>query len=181
MATLIVGGCVALDRQTFTEQVDRAATQAFSITFVSRAIYRSKGELLGSEDLAQALGVQAVGAEKVVVSFSPQEGLSLQFLSGATVSAVKKFTAAQGVRLSDEGKIVVPAIYQCGGHDSPGWGCWSRAATLYLNTAGQLVCIESGGALGTVGLLPVAMYTQLMSIYARATGDPDIDNIPTIK
>jgi hypothetical protein len=180
LASLLAAGCVSVDRRSWSEQVDRLATESLSGAFVARAVYRSKGEFLASENLALALGIASSDADTVLISFNKQDGLLLQFLREANARLSRSFTPAQGVRLTEDGRIEVPLQADCGGRDSPGFGCYTKRITLHINSRGELVCVESGGAAGVLGVAPFALYAKLVSIYTPATGDRTIDNVPTI-
>jgi hypothetical protein len=71
------------------------------------------------------------------------------------------------LKINDEGKIELFTDSDCGGRDSPGFGCMSETVTLFINPEGDLVTVQSGGGAGVLGILPFGVYGKLVAIFPR--------------
>lgn len=165
---VLVAGCVSVDSRAFREVVAREVTAAVNTEFSNWASYRSKGEFLASDTLSGALGMHVEGANTVHVSRPTPETLTFRFSKdGTDERAVRTYRLNEGLAITREGKFELTSKTACGGRDSPVIGCGSRTVTLFVNTEGDLVAVESGGGGGVIGVVPFAMYTKLVAVYSR--------------
>ena len=167
---LFAAGCVSVDSRAFKEVVAKEATAAVNAEFSNWASYRSKGEFLASDTLSGALGVHVEGANSVHVSRPTPETLALRFSKdGTDERAARTYRLNEGLSITQEGKFELTSKVACGGRDSPLIGCGSKTVTLFVNSEGDLVAVESGGGGGVIGVIPFAMYAKLVAVYSRRT------------
>jgi hypothetical protein len=164
---IVLAGCVSVDSRVWDESVDREATVTVSTKFSNHASYRSTGEFLAIDNLAELLNVPALDAETVLVSLQKEGGLTLTFFKGATATASKTYRTQDGLSVASDGKIELPKNSSfVGGGGAIGYQ--SKTVTLFVNKQGDLVTIQSGGGAGTVGIIiPIGIYAKHLAIFPQ--------------
>jgi hypothetical protein len=168
--TFSLCGCVAIDSRASQEPLDKNATQNISGHFQNYSSYHSeKMGFVGSakfSDLLEIYGEQNK-ADSFVITYSENEGLTVQFKEDGRNIFTKKLSPADGLKLNSEGKFEFHTPGGCSGDESGLFGCSSKTVTLFLNPDGDLVTVDSGGGAGMLGILPIGIYGKLVAIFPR--------------
>lgn len=164
--SLFFSGCISVDSRVWDESVDREATAALSGKFSNRASYRSTGEFIAVDNLAELLNGPARGVDAVFASLEKGE-LTLTFLTADKSAGARVYRPQDGLLIDSEGRIQLPtkSSSAVGGGVI---GYQSKAVTLFINKQGDLVTIQSGGGGGTIGLIiPIGIYAKHLAIFPR--------------
>lgn len=167
LLVIVLTGCVSVDSRVWNETVDPEATATISTKFSNHATYRSTGEFLAVDNLAELLKIPATDADSVFVSLQKDGTLTLTFFKGETVSASKTYSTREGMSIDSEGRIKLPKDSAFVGGDGA-IGYQSKTVTLFINKQGDLATIQSGGGAGTVAIVvPIGIYARHLAIFPR--------------
>ena len=172
----LLNGCVSVDPRALRETPDIVATKNLRAVYLNEADYQSKGEFMANATLAEALGIHQarLSAWAYVWRVSDQEVL-VRFISQGVTIAERRYLAGDGLRILPDQRIELKKPGECGGRDSPGFGCSTGTVTLFVNGSGELVAIESGGGAGLIGVIPFALYAKLVSTHHWISNRPQPD------
>jgi hypothetical protein len=163
---LLFFGCVSVDSRVWDESVDREATVALAGKFSNRASYRSTGEFIARDNLAELLDVPARGADAVFVSLEKGD-LTMTFVKADKSAASRVYRPQDGLLIDSEGRIQLPTK-SSGAVGDGVIGYQSMTVTLFINKQGDLVTIQSGAGGGTIGIIiPIGIYAKHMAIFPR--------------
>lgn len=166
-----ISGCVSIAPHALSEKPRADSASTIAGYYANTAEYRSRGEFVASPTLSGALGLSLVKANTVIVTRPTGSQLRLEFMDGASTAAVRTYVAGAGLVIGGDGSFQLSVPQGCGGHDSPGFGCGTKAVTLFVNTAGDLAAIESGGGAGLLGIFPFAVYSKQLAFFPRIRGE----------
>jgi len=162
----VLGGCVFIDSRSWKEIIDQNATVSLSGRFSNLASYRSTGIFPEKNNLAELLGLPDRTSKLVDASFSKDTGLTLSFSN-----FTKIYGFAEGLTITNEGRIQLPASSGCEG-DNYSIGCHRKNVIIFVNTQGDLVTIQSGIGGGFAIILipipiPIGFYFKNIAIFPR--------------
>lgn len=166
---LFLSGCVSVDPRASTEKVDAEATSTLKGVFENKSDYQSQGVYKGKDTLAEALGLySAKNATDVEINLEEKKTLHIKFFLDGKVLQSKEYGIGTDFKFGDDGKIEIKQSREGGLDPHGGVGYGQRNNALFINAAGDLVCIDSGGGAGLIFLvLPVAMYEKQMTIHHK--------------
>jgi hypothetical protein len=177
IAGLALSACIAVDSRVDGEVPAQDSLERINGKFWNKPSYSSsKMGFTGPQDLGELLRVPFMGADgiptigkfkvdAVQLSYANDTGLTASFERGGTVVARSTLTAKN--RLEVSGNSLVIRESGCGDADSIQKGCVKNSKTLFVNDAGNLVVVDSGGGAGLIGLIPAGVYAKLMSVFPR--------------
>jgi tripartite-type tricarboxylate transporter receptor subunit TctC len=176
MAIITLNGCVSVDSRVFSEKAATVSTQNLKGRFSTSPIYSTSSTKLGlipPSTLQQIILNSSSDADWTDAAEVELESgvLTFRFEKQGQIVATKQFSAADGLQITDEGKLSISwgGGCQLGGHDSPTLGgCGHRTTTLFVNDRGELVFEDSASAFITIGILPFAMHTNWVAIFPKA-------------
>lgn len=160
---ILLTGCVSIDRRVLKETADPNSIALISGKFSNQAMYRSTGEFIAIDNLAQLLSVPSHHSNEVTISFDKNTGLVLQF---SDTNETKIVTFKEGMKLSSDGKFELPSSTHCS-FSGGTLGCQGKSITLFVNKYGNLVTIQSGGGGGLFGPFPIGVYAKHIAIFRR--------------
>jgi hypothetical protein len=177
IAGIALSACVAVDSRVDREIPAHDSLEQINGKFWNRPSYSSsKMGLTGPPDLGELLrapfmgsdGVPTIGRFKVdavLLVYSKDSSLVATFQRDGVVVAQSTLTKEDWIETS--GNSLVMKESGCGDADSIQHGCVRNSTRLFVNDAGDLVVIDSGGGAGLIGLVPAGVYAKLMSIFPR--------------
>ncbi len=174
LVALPLTGCVSIDSRAIREEADREATKSLRAAFLNRADYRSKGELVAHETLAEALGLPARSAAWVYVWRISDSEVLVRFVTGSEVVHERRYRAGVDLSVGSDQRLELSKPTVCGGRDSPGFGCGGGSVSLFVNRNGELAAVESGGGAGVIGIFPIAIYAKHLATFTRVQDAPPL-------
>ena len=175
VALLLMTGlsaCVSIDSRAFKEAPAAGATGNIRAAYWNNATYRSSGELIGHATIAEAMHIPAASADTAYVWRASPDLLIVRFTKDGVFVGERKYKLNDGFRVDNAGRIEISNPTECGGHDSPGFGCGWGTVTIFENASGQLAAVQSGGGAGVLGIFPIAIYAKHLSLFNRRTDAP---------
>ena len=166
LAALTVAACVSIDNRVSTEPIDRAATQRISGDFSNRASYRSTGEFLARDNLADLLGVPAKTADRVRISGDPNEALTITWYLRDEEKASRLFSKEFGLAIAADGLIDLQSEGKWGSGEGA-FGYETHSVRIFINSNGDLATVQLGGGGGLFGPFPVGVYARHLAIFPR--------------
>lgn len=165
--SLVISACVSIDSRISREPIDMVATAHLSGSFLNTASYRSTGEFLAVNNLAELLNIPATQAEYVRITGDPSESVTLSWLSEGKELASREYSKEFGLMVARDGLIDLPSK----GNWSSGGGAVGyerRSVRLFINANGDLAAVQSGGGGGFFGPFPIGIYAQHLAIFPRS-------------
>ena len=175
LSLVVLSACVSVDSRAFKEVPAPGSNGNLRGAYWNVAFYRSKGELLGHETIAEAMHIPAAKADTAYIWRVSQELLVVRFTKDGVVVAERKYKFNEGFKVDNSGRIEIGNPTECGGHDSPGFGCGWGTVTIFENAAGELAAVQSGGGAGLLGVIPFAIYAKHLSLFAHRADAPPFD------
>lgn len=164
--SLVISACVSIDRRVAREPIDRVATAHLSGNFLNTASYRSTGEFLAIDNLAELLNVPATHAEYVRIAGDPSESITLTWYSEGKEWVSREYSKEFGLKIAGDGLVDLPTK----GRWSSGGGVVgyeSRSVRLFINANGDLATVQTGGGGGVFGPFPIGMYARHLAIFSK--------------
>ena len=174
LLTVAVAACVSIDSRALREEVDVPATKNVRAAFLNVADYRSRGELLASASIAEALGLPAKDAAWAYVWRVSEKEVLVRFVTAGKTIHEHSYHEGIDLRIMDDQRIVLAKPTVCGGRDSPGFGCGGGSVALFINPSGQLAAVETGGGAGVLGIIPIAIYAKHLAVFRRIDDAPSL-------
>ncbi len=169
IAAVSAWGCVSVDSRALKAVSPANLNGPVHGIFINSASYRSRGELVGAATLAEALHIAGREAEYAEVSFEPGNSLTVRFFKEGKATLEKTYKAGHALELRPDGSALVNLDTECGGRDSPGFGCGWGTVALFLDQDDNLNVVQSGGGAGVIGVIPVALYAKHLSVFRRVS------------
>jgi len=166
----LLQGCVSVDGRIYSEAVSADGVSAITGRFANRAHYRTTGEFLAEDNLAELMDADGKEADTATLELDRSAGLKVVFEKDGFAVFRKFYFFSDGLRITDDGKLEFPSVRGCDGGGGA-VGCISRQLTLFVNKSGDLVALRAGTAGGVYGPFPIGIYTHHMSVFARRTED----------
>jgi hypothetical protein len=137
--------------------------------FKNIAIYKTKESVYeGKEKLSYILGVYTNAISSVKISAASREEIVVEFLdNNSTTLQIRRLVAGHDFEIK-RGEVVIRSKTTCGSHFSPGVGCQWSSVRLFEDKGGNLVAIQSSGGAGLVGIIPVSVGADYVSVFARS-------------
>jgi hypothetical protein len=163
---LALPSCVSIDSRASSEPIDKSATGSMSGEFSNHASYRSTGEFLARDNLADLLNVPARNAERVRIALDRTGTLSMTWLVGTEEKASRSYSRELGLIFAADGSIELPSKGSfVSGEGAAGYQ--SLNVRLFVNASGDLATIQSGGGGGLLGPIPMGIYAKHLAIFPR--------------
>lgn len=172
---IALSACVSIDSRAFKEAPASGATGDIRSAYWNKAIYRSSGELIGHATIAEAMHIPAADADTAYIWRTSPDLLIIRFTKDEGIVAERKYKLNNGFRVDNAGRIEISNPTECGGRDSPGFGCGWGTLTIFENAAGELAAVQSGGGAGVLGIFPFAVYAKHLSLFNRRIDAPPFD------
>jgi len=170
-----LSACVSIDSRALKEVPAAGATGDIRAAYWNNAFYRSRGELLGHETIADAIHISAANADTAYIWRESTDLLIVRFTKDGEVVAERKYKLNDGFRVDSAGRIEISNPTECGGRDSPSFGCGWGTVTIFENAGGDLAVVQSSGGAGGLGIFPIAIYAKHLSLFNRRTDAPPFD------
>ena len=167
-----LGACVSIDLRALNEAPASGANGDIRAAYWNKATYRSSGELVGHATIAEAMHIPAADADTAYIWRVSPDLLIVRFTKDGVTVAERKYKLNDGFRVDNAGRIEISNPTECGGRDSPGFGCGWGAVTVFENASGELAAVQSGGGAGVLGIFPIAIYAKHLSLFNRRTDTP---------
>ena len=166
---LWVTRCMAVDSRVDKEEVKLVdSVDAFCGVYRNKPICLSeRAGFVGVSDFATVVVAHYAKADTFRIRGLKAEGLAVKLMRDGNIIYEEALLFDEGLVLTEEGILELPKETESGSHDSPVMGVASRQLTIFLNSDNNLVLVNSGGGAGLVGILPLALYGKLMSIFPR--------------
>ena len=160
---------MAVDSRVDKEEVKLVdSVDAFCGVYRNKPICLSeRAGFVGVSDFATVVGAHYAKADPFRIRGLKAKGLTVELMRDGNIIYEKALLSNGGLVLTGEAILRLPKGTESGPHDSPVIGVASRQLTIFLNSDGNLVAVNSGGGAGLVGILPLALYGKLMSIFPR--------------
>jgi len=137
--------------------------------FSNVASYRTQeGVYEGKEELSHILGEYTSGNIFLVkITAASRDEFTIEFINESSkVIQVRRFILGESFDIEGGGNIKIQSKSTCGSHDSPGVGCQWSSVKLFEDKDGNLVAIQSSGGAGLVGIVPVSVGADYVSVFA---------------
>jgi hypothetical protein len=167
-----LNACVSIDSRAFKEAPAPGATGDIRAAYWNKATYRTSGEFIGHSTIAEAMHIAAENADTAYIWRASPDLLIVRFTKDGGIVAEHKYKLNDGFRVDNEGRIEISNPTECGGHDSPGFGCGWGTVAIFENASGELAAVQSGGGAGVLGILPIAIYAKHLSLFNRRNDAP---------
>ncbi len=171
----VISACVSIDSRVFKEAPESGATGDLRAAYWNKATYRSSGELIGKATIAEAMNIPAANADTAYLWRASPDLLIARFTKYGVIVAERTYKLNDGFRVDNAGRIAISNPTECGGHDSPGFGCGWGTVTIFENISGELAVVQSGGGAGVLGIFPIAIYAKHLSLFDRRADAPPFD------
>ncbi len=171
---LALSACVSIDSRALREELDVAATKDLHAAFWNVSFYRSQGEFLASDSVAEALNAPARSADQVYIWLLTDKAVLVRFVTEGKTVHERVYREDVDLKTLPDQRLVLSKKTECGGHDSPGFACGGGTATLFVNSNGALAIVESSAAAGMLGLIPVAIYAKHLALFGRVQDAPPL-------
>lgn len=175
LSVALLSGCVSVDSRALKEVPAAGSTGDIRAAYWNIASYRSQGQLSGHVTLADAMHIRAPKADTAYIWRVSPELLVVRFTSNGDIVAERKYKLNDGFRVDKAGRIEIGNPTECGGRDSPGFGCGWGTVTIFENASGELAAVQSGGGAGMLGVIPMGVYANHLSLFIRRTDAPPFD------
>jgi hypothetical protein len=179
VASLSLDACVSIDPRAYKQVPAASDPGNMRAAYWNHATYRSRGEFIGAETLADALQLNprsgASDADTVYVWRKTPELLSIRFVKDGTVVAERQYKLGEGFKVNDKGELELVIPTNCGGGEgSLGPGCAWHTVTLFVKADGMLAAIQSGGGAGVILVVPIGLYARHLSLFAPRPDAPPL-------
>ena len=163
VAPWVLFACVSIDNRASAEHVEVEATRHLHGRFSTWPNYPRDS----AYTLENILSYSGSRADTANVDLEGDRVLTIRFDKEGTTLYTKRYSFADGLRLSPDGKITLPPQGECqGGRDSPTiGGCFRNTVSFFVNSKGELVAEFSNRAIGTLGIVPYGQYIDAVAIF----------------
>jgi len=163
---VVLASCVSIDSRVSSEPIDKSATRSISGEFSNHASYRSTGEFLARDNLADLLNVPARNADLVRIALDSSGTLNMTWFVGAEEKASRSYSRELGLVFEADGSIELPSKGAfVSGEGAAGYQ--SLSVRLFINVNGDLATIQTGGGGGLFGPIPIGIYAKHLAIFPR--------------
>ena len=171
---LALSACVSIDSRALREEVDAVATKDLRAAFSNVSFYRSQGELMASDSIAEALDAPARGADQAYIWRLSDKAVLVRFITEGKTVYERVYREGVDLKTLPDQRMVLSKKTECGGHDSPGFACGGGTATLFVDSNGALAIVESSGAAGALGFIPLVIYAKHLALFGRVQDAPPL-------
>jgi hypothetical protein len=160
----LLAGCISTDSRMLKEVIDEGATRNITGDFSNQATYRTAGN--PNVNLAEVFGSSTRYADKVRIALESEGVLKMTWYIKEEEKSSLLFLPEVRYTFNPKGEIEFLSKGRWFGKEG-GYGYGKSGFCIFINVAGDLVLVESGGGLGVYGPIPIAAYGQFMAIFPR--------------